>query len=210
MNASNLVPQGIKGMSIEDVITGLYESAGRNLKKAEKGIIFLDEFDKLNDSDLDLKEPVKNILLTFTAGGNFPIDNDRYKFDFNSSRTTKICAGVFDRITEKVKSLGFNSTPEGNEKLGSAEEIRKKIIEKEYFTQEELTRISTILAYNELPLVSIDYNGNSASSTIDGLSTMVMEGRMAKVVSWYDNEIGYSTRLMDLALYIASKGLEEA
>ncbi|OCS87183.1 type I glyceraldehyde-3-phosphate dehydrogenase [Caryophanon tenue] len=65
-----------------------------------------------------------------------------------------------------------------------------------------------ILAYNELPLVSIDYNGNPASSTIDGLSTMVMEGRMAKVVSWYDNEIGYSTRLMDLALYVASKGLE--
>ncbi|MER2114950.1 MAG: type I glyceraldehyde-3-phosphate dehydrogenase [Solibacillus isronensis] len=67
-----------------------------------------------------------------------------------------------------------------------------------------------ILAYNELPLVSIDYNGNPASSTIDGLSTMVMEGRMAKVVSWYDNEIGYSTRLMDLALYIAKQGIEKA
>lgn len=66
-----------------------------------------------------------------------------------------------------------------------------------------------ILDYNELPLVSIDYNGNSASSTIDGLSTMVMEGRMVKVVSWYDNEIGYSTRLMDLALYIAAQGIEE-
>ena len=65
-----------------------------------------------------------------------------------------------------------------------------------------------ILAYNELPLVSIDYNGNPASSTIDGLSTMVMEGRMAKVVSWYDNEIGYSTRLMDLALYIAEQGID--
>ena len=67
-----------------------------------------------------------------------------------------------------------------------------------------------VLAYNELPLVSIDYNGNPASSTIDGLSTMVMEGRMAKVVSWYDNEIGYSTRLMDLALYIAKQGIEKA
>lgn len=66
-----------------------------------------------------------------------------------------------------------------------------------------------ILAYNELPLVSIDYNGNPASSTIDGLSTMVMENRMAKVVSWYDNEIGYSTRLMDLALYIAEQGIEK-
>ena len=150
VNASNIVPQGIKGMSIEDVIVGLYENAGRSVKKAEKGIIFLDEFDKLNDSDLDLKEPVKNILLTFTAGGNFPIDNDRYKFDFNSSRTTKIYAGVFDRITEKVKSLGFNSILELAEVLGTDEEIRKKIIEKGYFTQEELTRISTILAYNEL------------------------------------------------------------
>lgn len=67
-----------------------------------------------------------------------------------------------------------------------------------------------ILAYNELPLVSIDYNGNPASSTIDGLSTMVMEGRMAKVVAWYDNEIGYSTRLMDLALYIAEQGIDKA
>lgn len=67
-----------------------------------------------------------------------------------------------------------------------------------------------ILAYNELPLVSIDYNGNPASSTIDGLSTMVMENRMVKVVSWYDNEIGYSTRLMDLALYVAGHGIEKA
>lgn len=66
-----------------------------------------------------------------------------------------------------------------------------------------------ILAYNELPLVSIDYNGNQSSSTIDGLSTMVMEGRMAKIVSWYDNEIGYSTRLMDLALYVAERGFNK-
>lgn len=65
-----------------------------------------------------------------------------------------------------------------------------------------------ILAYNELPLVSIDYNGNSASSTIDGLSTMVMEDRMVKIIAWYDNEIGYSTRLMDLALYLVERGLK--
>lgn len=65
-----------------------------------------------------------------------------------------------------------------------------------------------ILGYNELPLVSIDYNGNHASSTVDGLSTMVMENRMAKIVAWYDNEIGYSTRLMDLALYLVERGLK--
>ncbi|MCZ0756534.1 type I glyceraldehyde-3-phosphate dehydrogenase [Anoxybacillus sp. J5B_2022] len=64
-----------------------------------------------------------------------------------------------------------------------------------------------ILAYNEEPLVSRDYNGNPASSTIDALSTMVMEGKMVKVISWYDNETGYSHRVVDLAEYIASKGL---
>jgi glyceraldehyde 3-phosphate dehydrogenase len=64
-----------------------------------------------------------------------------------------------------------------------------------------------ILAYSEEPLVSRDYNGSTASSTIDALSTMVLEGKMVKVVSWYDNETGYSHRVVDLAEYIASKGL---
>lgn len=64
-----------------------------------------------------------------------------------------------------------------------------------------------ILAYSEEPLVSGDYNGNPASSTIDALSTMVMEGNMVKVISWYDNETGYSNRVVDLVDYIAQKGL---
>lgn len=64
-----------------------------------------------------------------------------------------------------------------------------------------------ILGYSEEPLVSGDYNGNPDSSTIDALSTMVMEGSMVKVISWYDNESGYSHRVVDLVDYIASKGL---
>ncbi|SDB97744.1 type I glyceraldehyde-3-phosphate dehydrogenase [Shouchella lonarensis] len=64
-----------------------------------------------------------------------------------------------------------------------------------------------ILAYSEAPLVSKDYNGNPHSSTVDGLSTMVMEGNMVKVISWYDNESGYSHRVVDLVEYIANKGL---
>jgi glyceraldehyde 3-phosphate dehydrogenase len=64
-----------------------------------------------------------------------------------------------------------------------------------------------ILYYSEEPLVSSDYNGSPASSTIDALSTMVMEGSMVKVISWYDNESGYSHRVVDLVDYIASKGL---
>ncbi|RBW71214.1 type I glyceraldehyde-3-phosphate dehydrogenase [Bacillus taeanensis] len=64
-----------------------------------------------------------------------------------------------------------------------------------------------VLSYSEEPLVSTDYNGNTSSSTIDALSTMVMEGNMVKVVSWYDNETGYSNRVVDLVNYIAKKGL---
>ncbi|MBB6445080.1 type I glyceraldehyde-3-phosphate dehydrogenase [Bacillus benzoevorans] len=64
-----------------------------------------------------------------------------------------------------------------------------------------------ILAYTDLPLVSKDFNGATVSSTVDGLSTMVMEGNLVKVISWYDNEIGYSNRVVDLVQYIGSKGL---
>ncbi|MGM7634459.1 type I glyceraldehyde-3-phosphate dehydrogenase [Bacillus sp. Hm123] len=64
-----------------------------------------------------------------------------------------------------------------------------------------------ILAYTEEPLVSRDYNGSSVSSTIDALSTMVIEGNMMKVLAWYDNEAGYSHRVIDLVEYIAEKGL---
>ncbi|MCR8844910.1 type I glyceraldehyde-3-phosphate dehydrogenase [Paenibacillus sp. SC116] len=64
-----------------------------------------------------------------------------------------------------------------------------------------------ILNYSEEPLVSSDYNGDPASSTIDALTTMVIGGNMVKVVSWYDNEWGYSNRVVDLAAYIAKKGL---
>lgn len=63
------------------------------------------------------------------------------------------------------------------------------------------------LYYNELPLVSIDYNGNTASSTVDGLSTMVVEGSLVKVITWYDNEAGYSARCLDLARYMEKQGL---
>ena len=61
-----------------------------------------------------------------------------------------------------------------------------------------------ILGYSDEPLVSKDYVGDTRSSIIDGLSTMVIDN-MVKVVSWYDNEWGYSARVVDLAKLIASK-----
>jgi glyceraldehyde 3-phosphate dehydrogenase len=68
-------------------------------------------------------------------------------------------------------------------------------------------KMKGILAFCDEPLVSSDFRGNSASSIVDGLSTVVLEGKMAKVLSWYDNEWGYSCRVGDLAKLMAEKGL---
>jgi glyceraldehyde 3-phosphate dehydrogenase len=66
-------------------------------------------------------------------------------------------------------------------------------------------RLKGILGYSEEPLVSVDYKGDSRSSIVDAEYTQVMQGNMVKVVSWYDNEWGYSTRLVDLANYVAER-----
>jgi len=64
-----------------------------------------------------------------------------------------------------------------------------------------------ILEYCEEELVSMDFKGNPASSIFDARSTMVLDGNMVKVLSWYDNEWGYACRLADLAAFVAGKGL---
>ena len=56
-----------------------------------------------------------------------------------------------------------------------------------------------VLAYSEEPLVSIDYNGDAHSSTIDSLETSVIDGKLVRVLSWYDNEWGFSNRMVDTA-----------
>lgn len=62
-----------------------------------------------------------------------------------------------------------------------------------------------ILGYTEEPLVSIDFNGDARSSIVDALCTMVVDGDMVKVLSWYDNEWGYSNRVVDLARFVAER-----
>ncbi len=66
-------------------------------------------------------------------------------------------------------------------------------------------QLKGILDFTLEPLVSIDFNTNEASATIDGLSTMVMGTRKVKVLAWYDNEWGYSTRVVDLSLFVAAE-----
>lgn len=63
-----------------------------------------------------------------------------------------------------------------------------------------------ILKYSDEPLVSVDLNGNPYSATFDSPLTMIMNGNQVKVCSWYDNEWGYSARIVDLMKYVTSKG----
>ena len=62
-----------------------------------------------------------------------------------------------------------------------------------------------VLDYTEEPLVSTDFIGSEYSSTVDGLSTQVIGGNLAKIITWYDNEWSYSVRLADLAAFVAAK-----
>ena len=64
-----------------------------------------------------------------------------------------------------------------------------------------------ILEYCDEPLVSKDFNGNAHSCIVDAMSTMVVDGTQLKVIGWYDNEWGYSNRVIDLIAYIGKKGL---
>ena len=66
-------------------------------------------------------------------------------------------------------------------------------------------QLKGILGYSEEPLVSVDFKGDSRSSIVDAEYTQVMLGNMVKVVAWYDNEWGYSVRLVDLANYVAER-----
>ncbi|MCS7301404.1 MAG: type I glyceraldehyde-3-phosphate dehydrogenase [Fimbriimonadales bacterium] len=74
------------------------------------------------------------------------------------------------------------------------------------FQQAAEGALKGILGATDEPLVSMDFRGDERSAIVDLPSTLVMGGRLAKVMAWYDNEWGYSCRVADLAKYIASKG----
>ena len=82
------------------------------------------------------------------------------------------------------------------EKKTSAEEVNAA------FRKAADGSLKGILGYSDEPLVSVDFMGNPLSGIVDGLSTKVIEGNLVKVLAWYDNEWGYSNRLVDLAKFI--------
>lgn len=100
--------------------------------------------------------------------------------------------------TPNVSLVDFTFTSESDM---SIESINTALIEA------SKDSLKGVLACEKAPLVSVDFNGNPASSIVDLPSTMVIGSRMAKVLSWYDNEVGFSNRMIDMAKYMQSKGL---
>jgi glyceraldehyde 3-phosphate dehydrogenase len=111
--------------------------------------------------------------------------------------------GRFDGISVRVPTpdVSLVDVVMNVEKKTSTEEVNQVL---KNAANEEL---HGILAFSEEPLVSIDFRGNPNSSIVDAENTKVIGDTMVKVLSWYDNEWGYSCRVRDLVKYIASKGL---
>ncbi|MFN0279687.1 MAG: type I glyceraldehyde-3-phosphate dehydrogenase [Pyrinomonadaceae bacterium] len=110
--------------------------------------------------------------------------------------------GKFDGISVRVPTpnVSLVDVVMNVEKETSTEEVNRVLKDA---ANEEL---AGILAFSEEPLVSIDFKGNSNSSIVDAENTKVIDGTCIKILSWYDNEWGYSCRIRDLVKFIASKG----
>ncbi len=111
--------------------------------------------------------------------------------------------GKFDGISVRVPTpnVSLVDVVMNVEKGTSTEEVNAVLKEAAH------GQLKGILQFSEEPLVSIDFKGNSNSSIVDAENTKVIDGTCIKVLSWYDNEWGYSCRVRDLVKYIAAKGL---
>lgn len=145
INSANLVPQGIKGMSIEDCLYSLIISAGYDLEKAQRGLVFFDEFDKLGESNSDSKAAVVQILLKFIEGDNFMIDKPNDDYNFNTKMLIKIFAGAFSNLFVSKKAIGFGSRTSEEPEFDP-----RMVTESQYYGKELVTRIPHIFVYHEL------------------------------------------------------------
>ena len=147
VNTANLVPQGIKGPSLEDYLYALIVASGYDLEKAQKGFIFLDEFDKIGHDSLDIKESVKQIFLKFIEGDAFMIDKQSGDYTFNTKMLNKVFAGAFQELFEKKRApMGFGTTTAKDEFVFTP----SKITEGNYYGKELVTRIHHVFAYGPL------------------------------------------------------------
>ncbi len=127
---------------------------------------------------------------------------------FTNTGAAKVAALVIPELKGKFHGIAIRvPTPTVSVVDLTCDVARDTTVEElnEAFKAAAAGRMKGILEVTDEPLVSSDFRGNPASSIVDSLSTMVMNGNLVKVFSWYDNEWGYSCRVGDLAAYMASK-----
>jgi glyceraldehyde 3-phosphate dehydrogenase len=112
---------------------------------------------------------------------------------------------VIPELKGKLNGMAFRVPTPNVSVVDLAVLLKRKVSVEEInqaFKEASQGDLKGILDYTEEPLVSKDFNGNSNSSIVDGLSTMVIADNLAKIIAWYDNEWGYSCRIIDLLKYI--------
>ena len=146
VNSANLVPQGIKGSSLEDYLYALITASNYDLERAQRGFMFLDEFDKIGQDGLDIRASIKQIFLKFIEGDTFMIDKPSDDYNFNTKMLNKMFSGAFTDLFEtQKKQMGFGAQNQ------SEMEFKPEYIEKaQYFGKELITRIEHTFAYMPL------------------------------------------------------------
>jgi glyceraldehyde 3-phosphate dehydrogenase len=122
---------------------------------------------------------------------------------------TKATTEIFPELKGKINGLAYRVPVPDGSLVDFVAELKKDATSETVnnaFRTAAKGPLGHILEYSEEPLVSVDIIGNPHSCIVDGLSTMVLDGRMAKVLAWYDNEWGYANRLVDM-VGIMSKAL---
>jgi glyceraldehyde 3-phosphate dehydrogenase len=123
-----------------------------------------------------------------------------------STGAAKTVGEVIPELKGKVDGLAIRVPIPTVSLVDFVAELEKEVtVEKVNEALRKEAAASKYFDYSDEPLVSADYKGNPYSAVIDGLSTMVIGGSMARVLGWYDNEWSYSCRVVDLAALIASK-----
>jgi glyceraldehyde 3-phosphate dehydrogenase len=114
---------------------------------------------------------------------------------------TKATTEIFPDLKGKINGLAYRVPVPDGSLVDFVAELKKDATSEAInnaFKEAAKGPLGRVLEYSEEPLVSVDVIGNPHSCIIDGLSTMVLDGRMSKVLAWYDNEWGYSNRLVDM------------
>lgn len=125
-----------------------------------------------------------------------------------STGAAKALSLVLPQLKGKVHGMALRVPTSNVSLVDLVVDVKKPVTADEVndaFKQAAAGPLNGILGFTEEPLVSVDFNTNPHSSTIDGLTTMVMGDRKVKVLAWYDNEWGYSCRVVDLVQFVAEQ-----